>query len=467
MNNNYKKIEEILEELYLIDSNFRQYDGELKKLIKKLLAIKPDSKFDDNFKAELKIKLLKRIEEIKSQEKIGISKFFDFLFNPKLSYAFSGAILSVLLLIPAIYYVNKSGYLFGQPELDLSPMFSIDSVSDNAFGSLRSIEQVQELGRGGDGSIQEGQVSAPQVMPPEFVSYNYVYKGDDLVLEQDKVEVLKRKKGGGERSGIMNLVNSLDFGIMNLSTFKNSKLSMISFVQDIDFGYGVSVNFSESSVSIHENWETWQYETRSVPTPLEISDVPGDEKLIEMANNFIKEHGINLSMYGDPEVEHSWKTNVPERILVLYPLVINDYYVYDQWGNKFGLRVDVNIRVMKVSGVYNLTSQNYEKSLYEAEMDFAEILKVAGKGGISLMRFPSSGKTVDVEIGTPTLVYMKTWNIQSTETNELLVPAFLFPITKQPEEGTMYQNNIIVPLAKEILFESENHGPVFLLETEQ
>jgi hypothetical protein len=205
---------------------------------------------------------------------------------------------------------------------------------------------------------------------------------------------------------------------------------------------------------------------------LEISDVPGDEKLIEMANNFIKEHGINLSMYGDPEVEHSWKTNlvglsegrkanVPERISVIYPLVINNYYVYDQWGNKFGLRVDVNIRVMKVSSAYNLTSQNYEKSVYEAEMDFAEILKVAEKGGISTMRFPSNGKTVDVEIGTPTLVYMKTWNIQSTETNELLVPAFLFPITKQPEEGTMYQNNIIVPLAKEILLEKENHGPVF------
>ncbi|MCK4588792.1 hypothetical protein KAT60_03155, partial [Candidatus Woesebacteria bacterium] len=226
MNNNYKdkKIKDILEELYLIDSGFRQYEGDLRKLIEKLLVIRPDTKLDDNFKRELRVKLLKRIEEIRSQKEMNIGRFLDFLFNPKFSYALSGAVLSLLLLIPVVYYVNKSGYLIGRPEADLTPIFSINSVSDDAFGSLlgRTQEEVPAQGLGGGG--REGTVTTPGVMPPGPVSYSYTYRGDDLVIEQDRVEVLKRKKGSDARSGITNLVNSMDFGIMDLSTFKDSRL---------------------------------------------------------------------------------------------------------------------------------------------------------------------------------------------------------------------------------------------------
>ena len=194
-----------------------------------------------------------------------------------------------------------------------------------------------------------------------------------------------------------------------------------------------------------------------------------------MANSFIKKHGIGLDMYGDPEVQHSFRSNmekssgqesiyISDMMSILYPLVVNGYSVYDQWGNKFGVIVNVNIRVMKVSGLYNLTSQDYEKSLYEAETDPAEILKIAEKGGIYRRYFGNNEKVIELGLGTPASVYMKTWNFQDGETNELLVPAFLFPIIKEAEEGSAFQENVIVPLAKELLELSEDRMPVPLMD---
>ena len=63
-----KKIKNILEDLYLIDGSFRTYEKELKILIERILALRPDVQFDGQFKEELRTKLLTKIAEIKEKK---------------------------------------------------------------------------------------------------------------------------------------------------------------------------------------------------------------------------------------------------------------------------------------------------------------------------------------------------------------------------------------------------------------
>jgi len=462
----------ILEELYLIDEGLREYQTDLEKIVKKLLANKPDVKIDEQFKQELRRELFVQINKIKNQQSVSRNKFMNiFAFN-KLSYGLVGAGLSIVLVIAGMYFINQKGYLVGQPEPGLESGFSITSVSDSAFGELGT--QAQELGTGvgatgtGGGGEALGTGGMPGVIPIEPVNYRYLYKGEDFVLEQDKVEVLKRVKGRAS-SGIANLVKNMSFGIVDLSKFSNVQLDTANFVQDKDFGYSLYVNFSDGSISIsHNNSKSWRdvfgecYGTGCVrPESLKESDIPSEDKIIEAADNFIREYGINMDAYGEPETMRAQileqiKTArqgayISNNIQVVYPLIVNDQYVYEQWGNKAGLNLMINVQLMKVISMHTLRTQNYQASLYQAEQDVSKILEIAEKGGLQQRFFGVAGKTVDVEISAPTSVYLRVWNYREGESDELLVPALLFPVEKTDQNGGLLLENVVVPLAKELL----------------
>jgi len=53
-----KNIKEILEELYIMDPSLKEKEKQLEKIISKMLMIKPDVKIDENFKKELRKKIL-------------------------------------------------------------------------------------------------------------------------------------------------------------------------------------------------------------------------------------------------------------------------------------------------------------------------------------------------------------------------------------------------------------------------
>ena len=473
---NNQKIKEILEELYLIDESLKEYQVELEKIIEKLLAAKPDVEISEQFKQELRRELLARIEEIKSQESVKLNKFMNIFNFSKLSYGLVGGALAVVLIIGGAYYANQKGFLFGQPKLSLGIEFSTTALSDEAFGSLKTETQAGtaegELGTGGAGigsAVAPGVGGGgPGVMPPDIVNYRYLYKGEDLVLEQAQVEVLKREKGKAS-SGIANLIKSMNFGMVDLSSFSDARLDSVSFIEDKDFGYAVYVNFSEGSISINYNMWGWQevlgmcFEPGCVrPEPLKESDIPSEERIIGVADSFIREYGINTDNYGQPEsrraslieqLQRAGGAYSPDSIQVIYPLMINGQYVYDQWGNNVGLNVDVNLRAMRVTGLYNLTTQNYQSSLYQAETDASKILAAAEKGGIDQPVYGSVSKTVDLEISTPSLAYMKVWKHGQGQSDEFLTPALVFPVDNSQVEGTYKRERIVVPLAKDLLEE--------------
>ena len=62
-------IKKILEDLYELDPALRSEEAELKKIIKKFAAQKPDAEYDEEFREKLKAELLKRVAEKKEEDK--------------------------------------------------------------------------------------------------------------------------------------------------------------------------------------------------------------------------------------------------------------------------------------------------------------------------------------------------------------------------------------------------------------
>jgi hypothetical protein len=89
-------------------------------------------------------------------------------------------------------------------------------------------------------------------------------------------------------------------------------------------------------VNIDANWEQWPQSKCTTEAcykneQVKIGDIPADDVLIGIARDFVSEHGIDLSHYGDPEVDNSWKRDyeratdtslayVPDTQRVVFPL---------------------------------------------------------------------------------------------------------------------------------------------------
>ena len=144
---------------------------------------------------------------------------------------------------------------------------------------------------------------------------------------------------------------------------------------------------------------------------------------------------------------------------MLYPLKINNQIVYNEGGNKEGLNLAIHIKYKKVYSLHNLTSQNYQSSMYKTETDINKILDIARRGGRNVYTYQNNQKVIEVKIGTPTLSYVKIWQYNNNQNDELLVPAFIFPILEKPAVNYFYKDNIIVPLISDML-DSDNNPRV-------
>jgi len=97
------QIQEILNDLYLIDSNFKKMEKELIEIIKKLLETKPDVEFTKEFKDSLTREILNIIDK-KMENKFSYKDFFSNFFLSK-KYVFSFALL-ILLIGTSLIYLN-------------------------------------------------------------------------------------------------------------------------------------------------------------------------------------------------------------------------------------------------------------------------------------------------------------------------------------------------------------------------
>lgn len=471
MNNKELKIKEILEELYLIDQSLKEYQPELEKIIKKLLDAKPEAIINEQFKQELRRELLVRIQEIKEQQPVKLNKFMNIFSPNKLSYSLTGAVLGIIIVFGGVYYANQKGFLIGKPESGLISDFSVSLAPNEEFGSLKTQEQSsQELGIGSVAGTGGG--GGMLGIAPSISSYRYIYNGDVLELTENNVEVLKREKNNAD-TGISNIIKNMNLGIVDLSSFSNARLDSASFTQEKDFGYLIHVNFQDGYVSLNNIWQGngWKdvipscFEQNCTPPKLlKESDIPNEEKIIEIADNFISAYNISKDSYSKPETKIEQLIREikrvegmqgisysPDTIRVIYPLIINDKNVYDEWGNKVGLGITINLRAMKVIGLDGLRTQNYQASLYKAETDFSKILEVAEKGGINQMVFGNNNNVVSVEISDPFLGYVRVIKYERGNSEEFLVPGLIFQISEENKTNNQYREHVVVPLAKELL----------------
>jgi len=493
-------IQEILDELFVIDPDLKKYQKELEATMAKMIANKPEDKFDENFRQELKMKLLARAEELEKVASVRPSLWKNLVFWRGVSFATVAVVLVLAVVVPAV----RNGWI-GMPEFGAENFLSLSSrgakiegAGERAFGNLSSESQAvfgeaddssgvsapvapplgttpqtmsstsrEVLGLGGGGG---GNAVAPDVkmLPPEYMTkYNYVYAGEDFSFIDPSVAVLRREKSFGSEE-LSSVLDKVSFGLFDASKLSNAKVQNLSLAEDRDGGYIVDFNSYEGIISMYENWQKMMPINYEAQPRLAESDVPSDEKLVEVTNDFMARYGINLTNYGAPKVNKNWRIGImggaadaeiwiPDTMTVQYPLVVDGKEVWEQGGYELsGLSVNVNIRTMKVSSFYGLQTQNYQSSAYAAETDKDRLLKFALQGDLwSQGNYPVENfqvKEVEVKLGTPRVEYMRYWKYDGNQSIELLVPALVFPVLETtPADGSFYKSAVVIPLVREIL----------------
>lgn len=499
---------ELLNELYQIDGSLRKNEADLKKIIERLVISRPYSTLNKEFQTNLRKELQLHAKDIPIMKKKPTTQQVEtrsFSFRP-FAFATGGLVIGLI----AAFAVFKAPVYYTSITEDKAALPSylslqIDRVSENAFGTIATQEGEmmgvpEAVGAGGGGGLRmDSQAMATdeaisavapgvatsemmRILPPEYAkSYEYVYTGEDFSVEESQMDVLKQKAGTFSSGSLNSVVQSLNLGVVDLSTFRNMEVQDISMVQDEEFGYIINVSTRRGSVSINQNWERW----KSIqPTcqdqacwdayQLTPADVPSNEKLIEIANAFLAEHNIDLSSYGDPQIDRSWETTamperssirVPDVQQVIYPLEINGKRSYDSAGNPSGLWVGVNVRANRVSHVNNIRTLHFEASSYETMRDVDTILDQAKRGGLYSQQFAGAQETIRVEIGTPVVAFVQVHNNIEGRAQELHVPALVFPIIggMDPSKG-IWRRNIVVPIVKGVIPNIDRPVPMPLPE---
>lgn len=414
-------------------------------------------------------------------------------------------ILGIIIVIaaPIAYWAAKNpGSERSTVNQLLSSKYAVKEVGDKSFGSLATA--VTAGGRGGDSSgsaeIPQGQGSAgismrttpaqpgvgggtgdSKIVPPYIPEeYRFKYVGDDLTNLAAEQPVYKRVKENISTSIIDRVIRTLSLGLIDLSTFQNTKLENFTFSENQEFGYTINVDVTNGSLGIYQNYNRW-------PQPLaecvdedcflanqpKLKDIPPDNEVIDIAEKFIADKQISLNGYSRPRVINNWrglyeaaddKANFffPEVIDVVYPLVIDEQEVFDEGGSESGLHINVSIREKRVVGLYDLSTRQYERSDYAGETNSKRIVDLAEQGGFRSYPNPEvrGAKVVNLELLTPTRQVMRMWRFDKNQSEEIFVPALVFPIKNS---GNFWRKNIIVPLVKEIL-DNDPQPPVTIMK---
>ena len=159
---NQEQLKKILEDLYAVDENLRHYEKELVQIICDIVELKPEVKFDENFRLQLRAQLMERAVQLAQEKSVQPAGS---LLSWKFSYVLAGALALAVLVFGGGYLAQKQGIiefpktsLLEQSEEPFA--FKKLSVSDNAFGSLKGDQAVTQaasgVGGGGGARTESG-----------------------------------------------------------------------------------------------------------------------------------------------------------------------------------------------------------------------------------------------------------------------------------------------------------------------
>ena len=485
--NNEETKKAILKDIYAAEPELKKREQELLQIIDEMLEAKPEVKLDETFKQELKAKLLQNTKnDAASKAENPGASLWNFMSTTK-KFALGGSFLVIVFLIAGMIYVGnfyKTEKIAVQEKVidDRQPeKANILPREEAAFGDLSGDSFAQAPALESPELSEEAWSASPQlessggiardeslsrsvIAPPSRFAFKY--QGKDISINQNKSEVLRRIKDGG-LGPFEELISSFKIDMVDFESFSNVQLQSFSFAESSPFGFVVNVNNKEGSISLNQNWEMWNLGCVDDYCPqrelLIIADLPADDIIVKIADEFVQKHGINMTNFEKGTIDEAWKRQLqtspetsfaPVTISVIYPLKIEGRKIYSTAGKREGLTVQVNVSHLRVSGMYGLTTQNYESSLYDTEDDFNRIVQIAERGG-SLYAAPALEmepdiRKVELALGTPTFASVKYWHYENNKNNELIVPALIFPIINAREKG-YFQDNIVVPLITDLL----------------
>ncbi|KKW32092.1 MAG: hypothetical protein UY76_C0042G0004 [Candidatus Uhrbacteria bacterium GW2011_GWA2_52_8d] len=376
--------------------------------------------------------------------------------------AILGVIVALLILVPSLLYIFR----------DFLPDSSYTFLGDRAFGELSVDEEATEeaiTDRGGDASKLAYPIIADEFPYPEYIEkYEYLYEGTLPDLSTIDATVYRRVDQFSLPSSLASAFSNLTLGIVPLSGFNDLELLNFSLQEEGGEGYSIYVDTSSNTISISRGMEYWTMLDYS--DTLTADDLPADDVLISLANQFLNQYNIDKSSYGEPTVDRSYieaESWVPDTMSVLYPMVVNGSDVWSMWGQPAGMSVSVSLRTDSVDGMYAPGPYTLEASVYELASDPAEILEVAQRGG--LWEYPSENPTVTYTstLGEPTLVLAEHYQYTEGGTSSILyVPALRFPVVEADPDAPYQRTWVIVPLVRDILDEAAPE-PILFGETER
>lgn len=474
----------VLEELYAAEPELRNQDASLRRLAEELLASRPEAPVDERFVVRLR-------EEIRARapRRAG-NPFINFFTMPTNKYLVPGlAALALVAVGVASLSSLKPTSVYVPQTVDVAHAPTFTRVAANSFGALAgdgSGAGAESAGGGmgisaaspgpnasfGRTAASDSSISPAvdmKMMPPDWTPtvYRHTYKGEAIEGLQAQVDVYRRERVSGAAAPISALLGH-DLGLLDLAKAKNGSVQSFSIAEDRENGYIITVSPEEGSVSIYENYQTWTYPERNcadeacfAAARLKESDMIADADAIRIADAFLAEYGVAREGYGQPVVRDSWKVMrdrvadasmfwYPENVTVVYPELIDGKPVHDESGQPTGMTVSVNVRHKRASSLSNLMLRSFQVSGYAGETDAAALVAVAEKGGVNGgWGEPEGAKVVDVELGTPTLAHVRTWQWKDGKGLELTVPSLVFPVLNAPQDYG--RTSVTVPLAKELL----------------
>ncbi len=432
-------INHLITELYSADPSLKEHEKVLKPILKELIAARPNVAIDKQFKAKLHEEVWEQIEAV--QQNPGRFSF------PKWAYAFGGAALTAIIIVPA-FLVNFSG--------------NVDTMGE---------EPLNYEGKGGGGmratsdAIEEDEDYAAMIYPGDYsyTTFTYAYQGDTIELDENPVEIFTHKIFDNTATQVNNWLDDLDLGLIDLGAFEEFKMSYLTIEPEDDVGYSVNFDYANSMISLSywdaNSWEReWDYSSSG--------KTMSTTEALQIAEDFIQKHNLDLSDFGDPLVDGQevYDGYVQSYMTVIYPIEQNGLTLYGSWGSPEGITITISIDDERVDSLWGLSPQNYQASYYDPITDETLVIETAEQGGYNGYIDLYADNVVELDLGTPFEGLTKIYDYDGDEYLERLVPALIFPVTEYHEDN--YTDYIVVPLVEEFLGDEYPDTPVQIMEEE-
>ncbi len=475
-----------LAELYELDPTLKTHEAELLPIIEKLMKSDPAVSPDQTFIDMLRVQLRERSSSLTFPPSMSLFQ--------KCTYLFGGAITATVLILAVVFRPVGTPSVITDHTASNAPLFPymIHNEGKKAFGTLKTAQPesaamqrpqsggggspAPAMGMAGGGGGGNATMDSKMIAPYPMTQYTYVYSGE-LADLADSVDVFKHDPSL-IKLNVNAIAHNLNLGTVDLSSFSDATVDSLNITQNVPFGYSIYISLHDGTVGINQQWDQWpqskcQTDACFQSERVKAGDVPSDDALITLATTFAKNHGIDLSHYGDPFVDSSFAPIMrpmageeistmpaffPDSKRIVFPLLVDGKETYDQSGMKTGISMGINLTYKRVSDVNGISSQTYRKSSYAGVTDASLIQKFIGQiDSIYGVGDPALDiKKVTVTLGTPSIGLVNYYRYANNMNEELLVPSLIFPIENVEGDQPVYRQNVVVPLAQDLLNEQFN-----------